>query len=232
MGLSFDGEFLLAGGGDENDSWLIDRYLVDQIGQDATIGYIPVALPPDRYANAREWLTRAFADHDLSDIRMWTDLGELDASNIESVSAVYIGGGNTYRLLDELCRTNTPSLLREFVTNGGYLYGGSAGAIICGESIETTPDKNHVGRSDVTGLKLLPDTDIWCHYTDADDPGIHDYVTETDHTVIALPERSGVSVTTNRLQVIGYEPIRIIKEDETIIRSPDVQFTLSTLHDC
>jgi dipeptidase E len=227
MRFSFDGEILLAGGGDEMDSWLIDARLVEQIGRDAAMGYIPVAMTPEYYADCEEWITAAFDEHGFSDIRMWTELGEINPSDMESVSAVYIGGGNTYRLLDKLRNTNTDRQLRQFVADGGYLYGGSAGAIICGETIETTSDENLDGLTDPTGLKLLPDTDIWCHYADSDESEIHKYVTESDRTVVAIPERSGVSVTVNRCRVIGYAPIRVFNNGGKRIKSPGEQFDLN-----
>lgn len=227
MTLSFDGEILLAGGGDADDSWRLDEWLVQQIGQDATIGYIPVAMASEHYPDCEEWLTGVFEEHGLSDIRMWTTLEDISASDLATVSAVYIGGGNTYRLLNELRQTRADSLLREFVDSGGRLYGGSAGAIICGETIGTTPDENRVGLSETDALRFLPETDIWCHYANADDPDIHDYVAETGRTVIALPERSGVSVTATRLQVIGHDPVSVFDGETKTKRVPDEQFDLS-----
>lgn len=229
MTYSFGGELLLAGGGDENDSWLLDERLVNEISRDAAMGYIPVAMPPEYYSDNVEWITDVFAKHGFSDIRIWTELGELNASTIASVSAVYIGGGNTYRLLDKLRQSGADQLLREFVASGGCLYGGSAGAIICGETIETTPDENRVNLTDTTGLRLLPDIDIWCHYTDNDDPKISEYVTETDRTVIAIPERSGVSVAANRCLVVGYAPVSVFGKGEKRIKSPDDRFDLKTI---
>lgn len=228
MARSFTGELLLAGGGDENDSWLLDERLVNEIGRDATMGYVPVAMPPEYYPESVEWITKTFGMHGFSDIETWSDLEDLNASNLESVSAVYIGGGNTYRLLDELRQTETDQQLREFVASGGYLYGGSAGAIICGETIETTPDANRVGLTDTTGLMFLTDIDIWCHYAEKDDPEIFDYVTETDRTVIAIPEQSGVSVTANRCRVIGYAPVSVFANGVKRIISPDEQFRCDT----
>lgn len=225
---SFGGEILLAGGGDETDSWLIDAWLVEQIGRDAAMAYIPHAMKPEYYSDCEEWITDAFEKHGFSEIQMWTDLGEIHPPDFEAVSAVYIGGGNTYRLLNELRKTNTDRELREFVAAGGYLYGGSAGAIICGETIETTPDENLVGLSDLTGLKLLPDIDIWCHYTDRDDSEIEEYMAETNRTVIAIPEQSGVSVTANRCCVIGYAPVSVFANGVKRVKSPDEQFRSDT----
>lgn len=224
--LAFDGELLLAGGGGAEDSWALDERLVTHIGEGAAMGYIPVAMPPERYPDCEEWITSVFTQHGLADIRMWTELTEIDSTTLTAVSAVYIGGGNTYRLLHELRQTGMDRLLREFVAEGGVLYGGSAGAIVCGETIETTSDENHVNLSDTTGLGFLPDTDIWCHYTD--DHAIHNYVAETNHTVVAVPERSGISVTAAGvpLQVVGRVPISIFTPCETIMKSPGEQYRL------
>lgn len=185
-------------------------------------------MPPDRYPDCEKWITDVFQQHGVSDIRMWTDLADLDESDVAAVNAIYIGGGNTYRLLNELRQTNTDRLLREFVRTGGTLYGGSAGAIICGETIETTPDENQVGLQDTTALQLLSKIDIWCHYTEADDPEIHEYARKTDRTVIAVPERSGVSVTATRYRVIGHVPIRVFNGDQKTLQSPNQQFDLET----
>lgn len=226
MKCSFDGELLLAGGGDADDSRRLDERLVGQIGQDATMGYIPVAMAPEHYPDCEEWITGVFEEHGLSEIRMWTDLEDITATDLTAVSAVYIGGGNTYRLLNELRQTGADSLLREFVVTGGRLYGGSAGAIVCGDTIDTTPDENRVGVTTTTALQFLPETDIWCHYADSNDPDIHDYVAETGRTVIALPERSGVSVTATRLQVVGHVPISVFADDSKTTRAPNEQFRL------
>lgn len=218
------GELLLAGGGDAGDSWPIDERLVEQVGDDATIGYIPVAMPPEKYPDCKEWITSTFERHGLTDIKMWTTLTAVDAENLAEVSAVYIGGGNTYRLLDNLRETGLDRLIRQFVSDGGILYGGSAGAIICGETIETTPDENRVGITDSAGLGLLPNIDVWCHYEV--DVGAHEFATTSGRTVLALPERSGVSITANRCKVVGYEPITVFQKEKETEYFPTEQFQL------
>lgn len=80
--------------------------------------------------------------------------------------------------------------------------------------------------TDTTGLRLLPNIDIWCHYTENDDPAITEYVTKTDRTVIAIPERSGLSVTANRCLVVGYAPVSVFHEGEKWVNSPDTRFNL------
>ena len=224
-----NGEVLLGGGGDADDSSPVDKRLVEQIGDDATMGYIPVAMPSKRYPDCMEWITSVFERYGLTNIEMWPDLTEVTTETVADVSAIYIGGGNTYRLLNKVRTTGLDTLLYEFVSDGGALYGGSAGAIICGETIETTPDENRAGIVDTTGLGLFPTTDIWCHYEPND--AVPQYVTDTGRTVIAIPERSGVSVTETRYKIVGHEPIRVFQNGNKTMYSPGEHFRLSETTD-
>lgn len=221
-----DGAVLLAGGGNKEDSYHLDERLVEQVGSDAALGYIPVAMPTEKYSDCEQWITAVFERFGLKQIEMWTDLSEIDADAMEDVSGVYIGGGNTFRLLDALRTTGVDRLLCEFVKDGGTLYGGSAGAIICGETIETTPDENQAGVTDATGLRLLPQVDVWCHYDAEEDEQIFQYVTTADRTLVAIPERSGLSVTASRYLVVGHDPIHVFQNSNKTTYSPGELFNL------
>lgn len=216
------GEILLAGGGDGDDSWPIDRRLVELIGVDATMGYVPVAMPAGQYPDCEEWIRSVFDRHGLTDIEMWTSLADVDAGTIRDVSAIYVGGGNTYRLLHELRTAGVDRLLSDFVSRGGVLYGGSAGAIICGETIETTPDENRVELTDTSAIGLLRGVDVWCHYEEGE--AASQYATSTDRTVVALPERSGVAVTASHFEVVGHEPIAVFDDGAKVEYTPGERF--------
>lgn len=218
------GELFLAGGGDADDSRPIDERLVKEAGRDATMGYIPVALPSERYPDCEKWIKSVFNQYGLTDIEMWTSLTEVDVEAITEVSAIYIGGGNTYRLLKKLRTSGVDRLLREFVSEGGLLYGGSAGAIICGETIETTPDENHFGMTDTSALEFLPNVDVWCHYGSSD--AVRQHAMTTDQAILALPERSGVSITATHFEVVGHEPVYVFRDKDMNTYSPNEQFQL------
>ena len=219
-----NGEILLGGGGDADDSSLIDERLVKQIGEDATMGYIPVAMPSEKYPDCKRWITSVFERYGLTDIETWTKLTEVTVETITDIDAIYISGGNTYQLLAKLRTAGLDSLLREFVSDGGVLYGGSAGAIICGETIETTPDENRVEITDTTGLGLLSNTDVWCHYKIGD--AVPQYATATGRTTIAIPERSGVSITATHYTVVGHESVCVFQNGTETMYSPGKQFEL------
>jgi Peptidase E len=219
-----DGEILLGGGGDADDSSPLDEWLVDQIGTDAAMGYIPVAMPDETYLDCERWITSVFERHGLTDIEPWTEPTEVTPKTMANIDAIYVGGGNTYRLLAKLRAASLDGPLREFVLDGGILYGGSAGAIICGATIETTPDENHVEITDPTGFELLPDIDVWCHYKTDDE--VSQYATVTGRTTVAIPERSGVSVTATHYTVVGHEPVCVFQDDTKTTYPPGEQFEL------
>lgn len=80
-------------------------------------------------------------------------------------------GGNTFKLLKEIKESKFDILLEKYLKNVGFVYGGSAGAIIFGKSIETSShaDKNIVGLTELSGLNMLNGFDVWCHYNPKED---------------------------------------------------------------
>ncbi len=109
----------------------------DFVGKDPTtvsIGFIPTAA--DLYKS--KW----FVDNDrkyLSELGFKivdVDIG--DKSQIEKlndVDVIYVGGGNTFYLLEKAIESGCLELIRKLV-NGGTLYAGSsAGAVFAGPSI-------------------------------------------------------------------------------------------------
>jgi dipeptidase E len=108
-------------------------------------------------------------------------------------------------------------VLRDFADGGLPIYGGSAGAILLGRDIDIAQhvDSNDVGLSDTTGLDLALSYAISCHYMPADDSRIRDYVGETGHAVLALPERGGLARTGETMLVVGPEPAKLFGLDSS-----------------
>ena len=57
--------------------------------------------------------------------------------------------------------------LRTYLENGGVAFGGSAGAIIFGEDLESCQldDPNEVGLKETAGYDVLGGISLLCHYT-------------------------------------------------------------------
>lgn len=81
------------------------------------------------------------------------------------LDAIYIGGGNTFSILNILKETHFDKEIINYVNNGVIYIGGSAGAHIATQTIEHVKDfdDNLVKLKDFDGLKLF-DGILICHY--------------------------------------------------------------------
>lgn len=198
----------LAGGGEENDSVKLDQQFAEDVDGQRLL-YLPMAMNgvSPTYEECHAWIQNVFNPLGITDIVMWDALTPNRIHELGTFGAVYIGGGNTYKLLDDLRKTGFDHALKDFLSNGGNVYGGSAGAIVLGRDISTCSvmDTNEVGLDDTTGLGLVGNYAIWCHYVDAHDNFIANY----DYPIIAIPERSGISFDGTTIRVVGFDAVNI-----------------------
>lgn len=194
-------KILLSGGGNPPDVAPIDAYFARVIDSAKPVLYIPVAMEPASYSydECFEWFTSTYRGYGITKVAMCTDLKNVTLDC--RYTAVFIGGGNTFRLLSEMKSSNFTLQIVDFLKNDGILYGGSAGAIVCGQTIESAlpADQNTVGLTDLSGLNLFNGFDIWCHYTAADDALLRHY----PRTIYVLREDSGLVLEDDHLIGIG-----------------------------
>ena len=207
---------ILGGGGDAADSVAIDRIFADwtrAAGAGAML-FLPVAMDGTRasYADCHAWARSVFEPLGMSDVEMRTDLAAIDDAALARFDSVYIGGGNTFRLLDLARRTGVGDRLRRYALRGGPVYGGSAGAILLGHDIATCAhmDTNDVGLTDTRGLDLAGGFSAWCHYTPADDARMAAYRRSYPEPILAIPERAGVVIEAGRARAEGTAPVVIV----------------------
>lgn len=100
---------LLGGGGEAPDERpVLDRFL-ELVGA-RPIAYWPIALDLDDYSDAS-----AFAEAALGrPVQTWTSLDDHSAADLNECGGVFIGGGNTYHLLNEVRRTRFFDPLRDW----------------------------------------------------------------------------------------------------------------------
>lgn len=126
--------------------------------------------------------------------------------------AVFVGGGNTFRLLDTLRRSGLLGLLRERVRGGLAYIGASAGTNIAAPTIRTTNDMPIVEPAGFEALGLLP-FQVNPHYVDPD-PGsrhmgetreerIREFLEENDVAVLGLREGAWLSREGQKLRLEG-----------------------------
>lgn len=199
---------LLGGGGSaEEEGPILDRFAA-WVG-DGSVLYLPIAAEQPGAAHGA-WLASVLHPRGVRTIDMWVELSGRDPAALDGYDAIFIGGGNTWWLLHQVCSAGFEEPLRHFARRGGVLYGGSAGAILLGADIGTCAhmDENDVGLSDPRGLDLVGGRALWCHYQPADLPLCTSFVRRTGLVTLLLAERSGLWVRGPADYVpVGFEPV-------------------------
>ena len=201
-------KIVLAGGGSEKDSRLIDELFASWIEPNRKILYLPLALRGARpYNECLKWIKATFLPLKITNIEMWTDLSEHQGDELFEFASVYIGGGNTYSLLAQFLESGFDRHLVKYASHGRVIYGGSAGAALLGKDIRTVNniDHNNIGLIETKGLNLVNNHAVWVHYQPQDDELIYEYQDKYNQSVLAISERAGVVVDNSEMHSVGFE---------------------------
>jgi dipeptidase E len=201
---------LLSGGGRRADAKLV-KILAGSLEAKGRLLYIPVALPVERisYGQGYDWITSTHTRNGLNRIDMWTDLEDRQYAELEKYSAIFIGGGNTFKLLKLLRETGFDRPLLKYLKSQRPVFGGSAGAIIFGRDIGTAyfggdADENEVHLKNLKGMDVVKGYSIACHHNGLEyDIFAKDYSMRTKNPVIALKDGTGIQLKGERIIVLG-----------------------------
>jgi dipeptidase E len=205
---SMQEKIALAGGGSAKDSRLIDEIFASWIEPNRKILYLPLALRGIRpYEECLKWIKATFLSLNIMNIEMWTNLSEHHGDELLGFAAIYIGGGNTYSLLAQFLETGFDRHLIEYASQGGVIYGGSAGAVLLGKDIRTVShiDHNNISLNETNGLNLAKDFAVWVHYQPQDDELIVEYQSKYNQSVLAISERTGIILNDSGMYSVGFE---------------------------
>ena len=142
---------------------------------------------------------------------------------VRAARALFVGGGNTFRLLATLYRLDLVELIRECVAAGMLYSGASAGANLAGPTIRTTNDMPIVEPPSLTALGLVP-FQINPHYLDPE-PGsrhmgetreerLRQFHEENDTPVVGLREGAMLRVEGERVLLKGITGARIFRRGQ------------------
>jgi dipeptidase E len=139
---------------------------------------------------------------------------------VEKAEAVFIGGGNTFRLLKALYDSGVLHALRERVADGMPYIGSSAGSNVSCPTIRTTKDMPIVEPPSFDALGLVP-FQISPHYLDPDPRSTHmgetqeerilQFHEEADTPVAGLREGAMLRVTNGSIVLTGTAGARIFR---------------------
>ena len=139
---------------------------------------------------------------------------------VERALAVFIGGGNTFRLLERLQANDLLEPLRRRANAGMPYVGSSAGTNMACPTIRTTNDMPIVEPAGFVALGLIP-FQINPHYLDPDTDSRHmgetretrirEFLEENDTPVAGLREGGWLRVEDDSARVEGPHPVRLFR---------------------
>jgi dipeptidase E len=139
---------------------------------------------------------------------------------LEKVQAIFIGGGNTFRLLHALYEFDLLGPIARLVAQGLPYIGSSAGSIVAGPSLKTTKDMPIVQPPSFLALNLVP-FQISPHYLDPDPTSKHmgetqeerilQFLEENDAPVVGLRESAMIRVEAGAATLRGAAGARIFR---------------------
>lgn len=202
-------QIYLSGGGNDQQSFPLDKFFFDTLPKNGRFLYVPVALREYKlFSMANLWMKNLVALHNRTDIQFDTldSVSNKRFENIKSFDAIYIGGGNTWSLMKEIKESGFGEILIQYMKSVGRIYGGSAGAIILGKRIDTNNDKNKVSWTNDAGLNLLNNYSIVCHFKYNEENRIKTWAQRNNLPIICLTEETGLIVENGTAKCVGPKP--------------------------
>ena len=203
------------------------EYLLDELNvffeNAKTILFIPYARPSgishDTYT---EKVKEAFSKINKTVIGIHTYKNPVSA--IEKAEAIFVGGGNTFVLLNQLYKHNLLSVLKETVNKGTPYVGTSAGSNICGLTIKNTNDMPIIYPPNFNALGLVsfnlnphyldPNTTLK-HMGETRETRIKEFHAFNSQPVIGLREGSWLFVNGDSIVLKGPLSARIFEQNKT-----------------
>lgn len=201
-----------------------EQDLRDALGSRKRVLFVPYALH-DRDAYAAQARKRFDAmGYALDSVHEATDAKKA----VDEAEAIFIGGGNTFRLLHCLYQSKLLLSIRRRVEQGMLYLGSSAGAVVAAPTIKTTNDMPIVQPPAFDSLGLIR-FQINAHYLDPDPNSTHmgetrevrinQFHEDNETPVVGLREgclirlEGGVHVlkgrTSARVFRRGFEPVEV-----------------------
>lgn len=143
---------------------------------------------------------------------------------VEEADAIFIGGGNTFRLLKALQDFGWIEPIRQRIRHGAPYIGSSAGSNVAGPTIKTTKDMPIVQPRSFEALALVP-FQISPHFQDPDPDSTHmgetqeeriiQFLEENETPVLGMREGAWVRAGEGTVVLGGTRGARIFRRGES-----------------
>lgn len=162
---------------------------------------------------------------------------------LDKVDGVYVGGGNTFRLLDQLQKSGLLEAIKKKVVQGMPYMGGSAGINVVGPTIMTTNDMPIVTPANYNAMGLVP-FQINPHFVDGafyyEEEGqivpyqgeartsrIMQYHEENDTPVVGLKEGAALRISGTQVRLLGNKPAKLFLKGQEPADITDLSFLMA-----
>lgn len=213
----------LCGGGADVQTVEANKRLNEVIDHSKPCLYIPLAMEAEMYDRCYDWIRGELNDVDIPGIHMVRSAEELAEKDFTDYSFLFIGGGNTFKLLRDIKVSGAFEKIKKYLEQGGVAFGGSAGAIIFGRDLEACvlDDPNDVKLTDIDGYDVLDGISVLCHFgnrTVGKDEASRRFLLDLSlrRKAVALPEEVTLFVNDDKVEVIGERPFYLF-EDGVIV---------------
>lgn len=172
------------------------------------VGFIPTAANVE--PRAKDWLIGQFGQ--LQRYGFYNiDIVDISANGVDwrarlaDCDILWLSGGNTFHLLDQVRKTGFDKWLKEHIDDKVYV-GGSASSIVMTPTIQVASvepgDENICGISDLTGLGYVP-FEIEPHCDAARMNQIGEYAKTIDNSLYALDDLSAIKVIDDKVEIVS-----------------------------
>ena len=230
-------KLILSGGGAGEQVKESYKLFADTV-KNGKVMYIPLAWNNGLYESCVNWFAGEMKPFGITDIDLITDATQITKERLGKVKGVFIGGGNTYKLLKMLKETEAFKNLREFaLSKDTVVMGGSAGALIWGRSIDTCKDdglgiksicdQNLVNLQDTTGFDMLNGYSLLVHYKKKEEqiPATEQRVKrllKEGYKLVCIPEETSLVVDNGIFSIIGSKEADVFdNKTKTTAKEPD-----------
>lgn len=200
------------------------------IDHEKPVLYVPLAIDEitHPYDDCFEWIKSEISVIDVPKIEMVRTFHEFYEKDYNKYSMIFIGGGNTFKLLKGIKESKAFGKLKDYIYSDGVIYGSSAGSVICGKDIKIIEamDENNVMLKDTKGFDLLNGISLFVHYTNyrvkfSEEENkiltekytnfLIDYSINKEK-VIAYPEEDTLFINDDNIKVIGKSAYYIFED--------------------